>query len=139
MAELTREGDELVVHLTRAEHVEGLHGDLRFPASSVRTVNVLDDAMAAVHGIRAPGTGVPGIVKVGTYHGRRHTTFVAVHHDTPRGVRVTLQGVGYTELIVGCHEPETVAGLVTGVGTLPDHGVATATILDDLDAGRADR
>jgi hypothetical protein len=113
MAELTREGDELVVRLTRGERVEGLHGDLRFPASAVRTVTVLNDAMAAVHGIRAPGTDVPGVVKVGTYHSRGRTTFVAVHHHTRRGVRVTLEGAEYDELIVSCHEPETVAALVS--------------------------
>ena len=38
--------------------------------------------------------------------------FAAVHHDTPRGVRVLLQGVPYDEWLVGCADPEAViAGL----------------------------
>jgi hypothetical protein len=33
-----------------------------------------------------------------------------VHHDTPRGVRVTLDGDHFDELVVGCPHPEVVAG-----------------------------
>jgi hypothetical protein len=32
-----------------------------------------------------------------------------VHHDTPRGVRVTLGGDHFDEIIVGCPHPEIVA------------------------------
>jgi len=37
MAELQIEGNELVLHLTRVEEFEALHGDLRAPLSAVRT------------------------------------------------------------------------------------------------------
>jgi hypothetical protein len=32
-----------------------------------------------------------------------------VHHDTPRGLRVRLEGSSYDEWIVGCADPEAVA------------------------------
>ncbi len=35
--------------------------------------------------------------------------FAAVHHDTPRGVRVLLRGTSCDEWIVGCADPEAVA------------------------------
>src|ERR1700728_3124139 len=44
MAELKIDGDELVLHLTTAEKVEGAHGDLRTPRSAVRAVEVIEDA-----------------------------------------------------------------------------------------------
>ena len=111
MAELRIEGGELVLHLTWAEKVEGVHGDLRAPLSAVRGVEVLDDAHAPV-GIHAGikiGTRIPGVVEVGTVQGRTQRLFAAVHHDTPRGLRVRLEGTSYDEWIVGCADPESVA------------------------------
>lgn len=113
MAELTWQAQELVLHLDRVEQVEALHGELRFPASAVQHVEVLEDALSAVHGVRAPGTGFPGMVAVGTYRHDGGKSFAVIHHDTPRGVRVALQGADFTELIVGCTEPETVAARIS--------------------------
>jgi hypothetical protein len=41
-----------------------------------------------------------------------HTMFVAVHHDTPRGVRVLLEGDTYDEWIVGAADPESVVAIL---------------------------
>lgn len=114
MAEVSIEGDQVVLHLSPLEKLEGIHGDLRAPLASVRGVEVLDDAMGEVHGLRAPGTGVPGLVAVGTYLDQGTKTFAAVHHDTRRGVRVSLDGGGYDEWIVGCADPEGVAAGLSG-------------------------
>jgi hypothetical protein len=115
MAELLVDGDEVVLRLSTVEKMEGLHGDLRAPLSAVRDVQVLDDAHAAA-GIRAGikvGTRWPGVVEVGRIYGGKKR-FAAVHHDTPRGVRVVLDGTEFDEWIVGCAEPESVAALVGG-------------------------
>jgi hypothetical protein len=109
MAELTREGDELVLILSAFEEAEALHGDLRVPIESVQSVEVVDDVIHAVHGIKLPGTRWPGKVAVGTFYGGpgSRRSFVVVHHDTPRGLRVRLdEGAAYGELIIGCEDPE---------------------------------
>ena len=108
MAGLIVEGDTLRVHLTEFERAEAVHGEVTVPLSSVRTVDVLDDVLGAVHGMRV-GTGIPGMTAVGTFSSRGSKQFAVVHHNTRRGVRVTLEGEKYTELIVGCDDPETVA------------------------------
>jgi hypothetical protein len=115
MAELRVDDGELVLHLTKVEKLEGAHGDLRVPLSAVSSVEVLDDAHAPV-GIRAGvkvGTRIPGVIEVGSVLGRTKRIFAAVHHDTPRGLRVSLSnGSSYDEWIVGCIDPEAVlAGL----------------------------
>jgi hypothetical protein len=38
--------------------------------------------------------------------------FVAVHRDTPRGVRVLLEGDSYDEWIVGASDPESVVAFL---------------------------
>ncbi|MFZ0173123.1 MAG: hypothetical protein WAL04_15685 [Acidimicrobiales bacterium] len=108
MAELIVDGDELVVRLRAVEKLEGVHGEVRVPLISVTSVEVLDDAAGAVHGFRV-GTGIPGSVAIGTFTSRDSHIFAVVHHDTPRGVRVDLQGAQFDELIVGCDDPDGVA------------------------------
>ena len=94
MAELRLEGGELVLHLSAAEKAEAVHGDLRVPASAIRGVEVLGDAHSWT-GIGAGfkvGMRVPGVATVATVHSHGEKVFVAVHGDTPRGVRVRLAG-----------------------------------------------
>lgn len=116
MAELEVRDTELVLHLTSAERAESLHGDLRVPIASISAVEVLDDAHRAadILGVKA-GTRIPGVIEVASVHGRS-TIFAAVHHDTPRGVRVSLRDQPYDAWIVGCADPESVAA------TIPRHG-----------------
>ena len=111
MAELRVEDDQLVLHLTAAEKLEGVHGDLHAPLSAVRGIEVLEDAHEPVcigAGIKF-GTRIPGFVEVGTIQGLTKRLFAAVHHDTPRGLRVILDGTSFDEWIVGCADPEGTA------------------------------
>jgi hypothetical protein len=110
MADLQVEGSELVLHLSGVERVEGLHGDLRVPLTAVEGVEVLDDAHgpAGIHAGIKIGTRIPGIVEVGSIRGRQQKIFAAVHHDTPRGVRVRLQGSDFTAWVIGAEDPEAV-------------------------------
>jgi len=109
VAQLLKEADELVLRLTKVEKLEGVHSDIHVPFSCVVSVEVLDDAIGAVHGFRV-GTGVPGYLAVGTFTTRDAKTFAVVHHDTRRGIRVSLREAAYDQLIVGCPDPEAVAG-----------------------------
>jgi hypothetical protein len=112
MAELALEGDELVLHLSRMERLEAVHGDLRAPLAAVRSVDILDDAHRPADrgfkvGERLPGHSVVAVVRAG---GQK--LFAAVHHDTPRGVRVNFEGLDYDAWIVGSVDPEGVAARV---------------------------
>ena len=113
MAELQLEGGALVLHLSAAEKVGAVHGDLRVPLSAVRGVEVLQDAhQPADRGIKL-GTRIPGMIEVGTVRGDGRNIFAAVLPDTPRGVRIVLDGSFDHEWIVGCAEPESAAQVVT--------------------------
>lgn len=109
MAELRRDGEDLVVALSHVEKAEAVHGDIRIPLSSVREVEVLDDVVHAVPWLKSVGAAWPGRFAIGTFHGDGKKTFAVVHHDTPRGVRVSLEGANFDELVVGCEDPEEVA------------------------------
>lgn len=110
MAELVIDGDDLVLRLSGVEKVEGLHGDLRVPRSSLVRVEILDDAHGAA-GLRAGlkvGTRLPGVIEVGRIYGDKKR-FAAVHHDTPRGLRLVFDHENFDEWIIGTEDPETLA------------------------------
>jgi len=107
MAEIRVEGGEVSIHLSLAEKIGALHGDLHFPRSAVRTFRVVDKPFYEVEGIRSPGTGVPGVIALGTYrsHGRRD--FVAVYRGE-RGVvlEVDADRVNYQRVILSTKDPD---------------------------------
>ncbi|HXW79565.1 MAG TPA: hypothetical protein VEJ84_08700 [Acidimicrobiales bacterium] len=118
MAELIKEGDELVVKLSTLEKAEAAHGDVRVPLSSVRGVEVVDDAAHAVPGWKVIGAGWPGSFAIGTYSGGpdNQKTFAVVHHDHPRGVKVRLEGARFDLLVISSEDPAAAVSELGDVG-----------------------
>jgi hypothetical protein len=112
LAEVTRDGDELVVELSTLEKVEAAHGDVRVPVSAVQSVEVVDDAVHAVPGLKVIGAGWPGSFAIGTYSSGHDgvKTFAVVHRDHPRGIRVQLEGERFDQLVISAEDPEAKIG-----------------------------
>jgi hypothetical protein len=118
MAELRVDGNDLVLHLSGAEKAEAVRGDLRVPLSAITSVEILEDAHGpADHGLKV-GTRIPGVTEVASIYevagiyGERRKVFAAVHHNTPRGLRISFTDAPYDEWIVGCADPESVAAVL---------------------------
>ena len=108
MADLHVEDGELVLHLGTMEKAEGFRGDIRVPLSAVTAVRVVDDPWPELRGIRAPGTGVPGVIAVGTRRGGFGKDFASVHGKGP-AVVVDLNGTEFGRLVVTADDPGSVA------------------------------
>ena len=108
VADLTVDGNELVLHLHAVEKAEGFHSDIRVPLSAVDSVRAVDDAWPELRGIRAPGTGVPDVIAVGTRRGGFGKDFAAVHGGG-QAVVVELTGTEYGRLVVTCDDAPGVA------------------------------
>jgi hypothetical protein len=91
VAELQIDGTDLVLHLRAMEKAEGAHSDIRVPLSAVTAVRAVDDPWPELRGIRAPGTGLPNVIAVGTRRGGFGKDFAAVHGKGP-AVVVELEG-----------------------------------------------
>jgi hypothetical protein len=113
MAEIKVEGAQVSIHLSVAEKIGALHGDLHFPGSAVREVRVVDKPFYEISGIRSPGTGIPGVIALGTYraHGRRD--FVAVYRGE-RGVVIEIEAdnTNYRRVILSAKDPERVRNML---------------------------
>jgi hypothetical protein len=59
--------------------------------------------------VRAPGLGLPGVRKVGTWRGRDGRTLVSVRRGQP-GLRIALTGQHFDTLLIGVDDPAAVAG-----------------------------
>src|ERR1700741_2690710 len=116
MAELRVEGSELVVELSELEKVGALRGDVRVPLSSVRAVRVAEDPRLELRGIRAPGTGIPGIIALGSRRGEGHD-FAAVSHERPAVVG-ELEGTQFDRLVITVPNPQAVAETIRAAASL---------------------
>ncbi len=111
MAELRTDGDDLVLHLGALEKAEGLHGDIRVPLAAVTAVRVVDDPWPELRGLRAPGTGLPQVIAVGTRRGGFGKDFAAVHGTGP-AVVVELAGAEFGRLVVTSDDAAAMAAAI---------------------------
>jgi hypothetical protein len=94
---------ELVVRLTPLEKLGALHGDIRVPLSAVRSAELELHPWRKLRGARV-GTGLPGVIVLGTLHGTFGKDFVAVYGHRPATL-VELNGQKFQRLIVCTADP----------------------------------
>jgi hypothetical protein len=99
--------------MSEIEKFEAVHSDVHVPVAAVRAVRVVDDAWPELRGIRAPGTGIPGVIAVGTRRGSFGKDF-AVVHGREMAVVIELEGASYARLIVTTPDAENVAAAIRG-------------------------
>jgi hypothetical protein len=101
MATIAVDGNDLVVRLSALEKIGTLRGDIRLPLASVRVVRVSEIPWSELRGIRAPGTGVPGVISLCTRRGLGFRDFAAVYGRRPALV-VEMTGASFDRLVVSC-------------------------------------
>ncbi len=77
MAQLITDGDDLVLSLATWERLGGMHGDIRVPLSAVEEIAVTERPFGELRGVRAPGTGMPRVIELGTWRGKGEKGFAA--------------------------------------------------------------
>jgi hypothetical protein len=107
MAHLRINDGSLEVRLTPLERLGGFHGTITVPLSAVRAMRIVDQPFQQLRGIRAPGTGFPRLIALGTWRYGGGKDFVAVY-DGQRALMLDLSGTEFGRLIIGTPDPETV-------------------------------
>jgi hypothetical protein len=105
MANLVINDDTVTVQMSRLEKAEALHRDLTVPRSAITGVRVVSDGMSEVHGLKMPGSGVPGVIMVGTWVSGEGTTFAVCHRSGP-AIVIDLTGQHYDRIVVTADNPE---------------------------------
>ena len=118
MAEIALHDSTIVLAMSRLEHLEGFRADLEAPLTSVTAVRAVDDPWPELRGMRAPGTGLPGVVAVGTRRGSFGKDFAAVHGKGP-GVVVDFAGQRFQRWVLTVDDPDPVVASVASAAGLP--------------------
>lgn len=115
MATISKQDDKLVITLSTTEKLEAQHGGFKLPLQAVQKVEAVDDPVHEIHGLRPSGlklfgTYIPGEVAVGTFLSGLHEkpVFAVLHHHDKQGVRIALNNEKFSELLIGCDEPELI-------------------------------
>jgi len=72
----------LVLELSGLEKLGSFHNSIRVPKSSLVSVKEIDNPWVGqdgMQGFRAPGTGIPGVVMLGTLRLKKGKEFAAVY------------------------------------------------------------
>jgi hypothetical protein len=106
MATIEIIGDRLVLEVTGIDRILALKHTVEVPLSHVAGID-RDAAEAGVfyHGLKLPGTAVPGLVTAGSFLRGGKWTFWDVH-DPRRAVIVRLHDEHYSRLVVGVDDPD---------------------------------
>jgi hypothetical protein len=105
VADLVIEPGQLCVRLSALERLGAMRGDVCIPLAAVTAVRVSTDAWSELRGIRAPGTGFPGLISLCTRRGGGIRDFAAVYRHGP-AVVVDANGAGFDRLVISRSDAE---------------------------------
>ncbi len=99
MALLIPQGEYLQVFLSRKEEWGALKRSFSIPLNQVINIARVSNVWEHLRGIRAPGTGLPGLIMLGTTRYQGKKDFNAVYKHKP-GYVVTLDGSEFTRILI---------------------------------------
>jgi hypothetical protein len=108
MADIRLTPTQIDITFTTAEKVGGLLRDQTIPRSAVASVEVVEDGYLGTTGVRAPGLGIPGRRRIGTWRTRGATHLVSVRRGEP-ALRIGLVGQRYDSVLIGTPQAEAIA------------------------------
>jgi hypothetical protein len=99
VALLIPQGDYLQVSLSGKEELGALKRSFAIPLNQVVNIARVGDLWVHLRGIRAPGTGFPGVIMLGTTRYQGKKDFNAVYKHKP-GYVVTLNDSEFTRILI---------------------------------------
>jgi len=82
MAKIRDEGERVVLELSWLEKIGAFHGNLSAPKSALVSDSMMEtpwNRRTGMQGMRAPGTGIPGVIMLGTLRRKSGRDFAAVY------------------------------------------------------------
>lgn len=114
MVEISVAEGKLVLHVRGADQLWALKSSLEIPLQHVSGVRA-DPSIAHGwwHGIRMPGSNIPGVLTAGTFYQHGQWVFWDVHNPD-NTIVIELRDERYKELIVEVADPQAAVELIKG-------------------------
>lgn len=111
MAQVSIDGDELVVEIEGLDRLWSLQSRLVIPLANVRGATADPGIAAEPKGLRAPGTSLPGVITAGTFQRDGERVFWNIR-DGARAVVIALANERYARLVVEVANPAATVDLI---------------------------
>jgi hypothetical protein len=114
MVDLSISGGNLVLHVRGADKLWALKSSLEIPLVHIAEIRA-DPSVAHGwwHGLKMPGTNIPGVLTAGTFYQDGKRVFWDVHNPV-NTVVIELRDERYNELIVEVADPQAAVEIVKG-------------------------
>lgn len=114
MVDLSISGGNLVLHVRGADKLWALKSSLVIPLAHITEIRA-DPSVAHgwCHGMRMPGTNIPGVLTAGTFYQDGKRIFWDVHNPD-NTIAIELRDERYNELIVEVADPHAAGEIVKG-------------------------
>lgn len=112
MARIEIEGDTLQVAMVGLDKILALKSTIEIPLDHVRSAELAPAAAHGYHGLRMPGTYLPGVITAGSFFNGQWLFFDV--HDASKAVKIDLDHEHYAALIVEVPDPEATVTAITG-------------------------
>lgn len=113
MVDLALSDGKLALHVKGMDELWALKSTLEIPLVHVAGIRADPEvARGWWHGVRAPGTNLPGVITAGTFYQHGNRVFWDVHHPE-KTVVIDLRDEKYQQLIVEVADPAEAVARVT--------------------------
>jgi hypothetical protein len=112
MVDISISSGNLLLHVRGADKLWAFKSSLEIPLAHVKEIRA-DPSVANGwwHGVRMPGTSIPGVLTAGTFYQDGKRIFWDVHHPD-KTVVIELRDERYNELIVEVADPNATVELI---------------------------
>lgn len=114
MVRLEVVGDNLVLDVVGFDKLWSFKSQLTIPLAHVEAVKPApDEAKQWFHGLRLPGTNVPGLIVAGTYYDGTGCAFWDVH-NAENAIEISLRDERFSRLVIEVEDPVASIELLRG-------------------------
>lgn len=112
MVRVSFDGDRVRFDVERWDRLWALRSQLEIPLAHISSVRVdPEPARGWWHGIKMPGTNIPGVLTAGTFYGSDGAVFYDVH-DPENTIVLELDHEHYRRLVIEVEDPAGVAAIL---------------------------
>lgn len=115
MVELSVAEGKLKIDVRGADKLFALKSSLEIPLEHIAGARADPEvARGWWHGLRMPGTQLPGVITAGTFYQHGQRIFWDVHNPD-NTIVIELRDERYNELIVEVPDPQSAVGMIQGI------------------------
>ncbi len=117
MVRVSKHGDRVRFEVEGWDKLWALKSHLEIPSAHIRSARIdPEPARGWWHGLKLPGTSIPGLLTAGTFYQSDGAVFYDVH-DPERTVVLELDHEDYRRLVIEVEDPPAVVAMLSSLIT----------------------